>query len=47
MRARDTPGGFCSAAGTQKNGVHFYRFKEGDEREREREDDDDDDDDDM
>ena len=29
-----------------KNGVHFYRFKEGDEREREREDDDDDDDDD-
>ena len=30
-----------------KNGVHFYRFKEGDEREREREDDDDDDDDDM
>ena len=30
-----------------KKGVHFYRFKEGDEREREREDDDDDDDDDM
>ena len=30
-----------------KNGVHFYRFKEGDERGREREDDDDDDNDDM